>query len=286
MVAIKLTVVLAFVVLGAFYVQSANWRPFIPPNTGEFGSFGLSGILRGASIVFFAYIGFDAVSNCAQEARRPQRDMPLGILGSLVASTILYVLVAGVLTGLVPYAELNVADPVAKGVRVIGLPWFSVFIELGALIGLTTVILVLLYGQSRIFAAMAKDGLLPPVFARVHPTLRTPYISQILIGLVVAATAAVAPIDVLSELVGVGTLFAFILVCIAVIYLRQADPHVPRPFRVPQVPWLPLLGILACLGLMAGLAPMTWLRLLAWLVIGQVVYFTYGRFHSRLTSRK
>ena len=185
-----------------------------------------------------------------------------------------------------PYAELNVPDPVAKGVRVIGLPWFSVFIELGALIGLTTVILVLLYGQSRIFAAMANDGLLPPVFARVHPTLRTPYISQILIGLVVAATAAVAPIDVLSELVGVGTLFAFILVCIAVIYLRQADPHVPRPFRVPHVPLLPLLGIMACLGLMAGLAPMTWLRLLAWLVIGQVVYFTYGRFHSRLSSRK
>ena len=172
MVAVKLTVVLAFVVLGAFYVRSANWHPFIPPNTGDFGSFGLSGILRGASIVFFAYIGFDAVSNCAQEARRPQRDMPIGILGSLAASTVLYIAVAAVLTGLVPYAELNVPDPVAKGVRVIGPEWFSLFIELGALIGLTTVILVLLYGQSRIFAAMANDGLLPPVFARVHPTLQ------------------------------------------------------------------------------------------------------------------
>ena len=284
MVSIKLTVVLAFVALGAFYVQSANWHPFVPPNTGTFGSFGLSGILRGASIVFFAYIGFDAVSNCAQEARRPQRDMPLGILGSLVASTILYVLVAGVLTGLVPYPELNVPDPVAKGVRVIGLEWFSMFIELGALIGLTTVILVLLYGQSRIFAAMSNDGLLPPVFARVHPKLRTPYISQIVIGVVVASVAAVAPIDVLSELVGVGTLFAFILVCVAVIYLRTSDPSVRRPFRVPQVPWLPLLGILSCLGLMAGLTSMTWLRLVGWLAIGQVVYFTYGRFHSRLTS--
>jgi APA family basic amino acid/polyamine antiporter len=252
MVSIKLTVVLAFVVLGAFYVQSANWRPFIPPNTGAFGSFGLSGILRGASIVFFAYIGFDAVSNCAQEARRPQRDMPIGILGSLGASTVLYIAVAGVLTGLVPYPELNVPDPVAKGVRAIGLEWFSAFIELGALIGLTTVILVLLYGQSRIFAAMANDGLLPPVFARVHPTLRTPYISQLVIGLIVSIVAAVAPIDVLSELVGVGTLFAFILVCVSVIYLRTSDPKVPRPFCVPNVPWVPLLGIVACLSLMGG----------------------------------
>ena len=174
MVTVKLTVVLAFVVLGAFYVRSANWHPFIPANTGAFGSFGLSGILRGASIVFFAYIGFDAVSNCAQEARRPQRDMPIGILGSLATSTVLYIAVAAVLTGLVPYPELNVPDPVVQGVRVIGLEWFSLFIELGALIGLTTVILVLLYGQSRIFAAMAKDGLLPPLFARVHPRLTTP----------------------------------------------------------------------------------------------------------------
>jgi APA family basic amino acid/polyamine antiporter len=234
--------------------------------------------------VFFAYIGFDAVSNCAQEARRPQRDMPIGILGSLAASTVLYIAVAAVLTGLVPYAELNVPDPVAKGVRVIGHEWFSLFIELGALIGLTTVILVLLYGQSRIFAAMANDGLLPPLFARVHPTFRTPYISQLVIGGLVAVVAAVAPIDVLSQLVGVGTLFAFIMVCAAVIYLRSAEPKVPRPFRVPHVPWVPLLGILACLGLMSGLAPLTWLRLVTWLAIGLVVYFAYGRIHSRLTG--
>ena len=284
MVAVKLTVVLAFIVLGAFYVRSANWHPFVPANTGAFGSFGLSGILRGASIVFFAYIGFDAVSNCAQEARRPQRDMPIGILGSLATSTVLYIAVAAVLTGLVPYPQLNVPDPVVQGVRVIGHEWFSLFIELGALIGLTTVILVLLYGQSRIFAAMAKDGLLPPLFARVHPRLRTPYISQLVIGSLVAVVAAVAPIDVLSQLVGVGTLFAFILVCAAVIYLRSAEPRVPRPFRVPHVPWVPLLGILACLGLMSGLAPLTWLRLVSWLVIGLVVYFAYGRFHSRLTG--
>ena len=286
MVAVKLTVVLAFIGLGAFYVQTANWQPFIPQNTGSFGSFGVSGVLRGASIVFFAYIGFDAVSNCAQEARRPQRDMPIGILGSLGVSTVLYVAVAGVLTGLVPYPQLNVPDPVALGVRVIGHEWFSLFIELGALIGLTTVILVLLYGQSRIFATMANDGLLPPVVGRLHPRLRTPWISQIAIGIVVAVVAAVAPIDVLGELVGVGTLFAFILVCTAVIYLRAIDPQVHRPFRVPNVPWVPLLGILSCLGLMSGLAPATWLRLLGWLLVGLVVYFTYSRHHSRLGAGK
>jgi APA family basic amino acid/polyamine antiporter len=285
MVAIKVSVVVAFVVLGAAFVDTANWRPFIPPNTGEFGSFGLSGVLRGASIVFFAYIGFDAVSNCAQEARRPQRDMPIGILGSLAVSTLLYVAVAAVLTGLVPYGELNVPDPVAKGARAIGLGWFSVVIDLGALIGLTTVILVLLYGQGRVFSSMARDGLLPPVCARIHPRFNTPYVSQITIGVIVAAASAVAPIDTLSELVGVGTLFAFIMVCGAVIYLRSAEPHVPRPFRVPNVPWLPLGGILACLALMIGLTPLTWARLLIWLVLGLVFYFAYGRFHSRLIGK-
>ena len=172
MVALKLTVVVAFIGLGAFHVQSANWQPFIPENTGTFGSFGVSGIMRGASIVFFTYIGFDAVSNCAQEARRPQRDMPIGILGSLAIATVLYISVAAVLTGLVPYPQLNVPDPVAKGVRVIGYEWFSLFIELGALVGITTCILVLLYGQSRILATMANDGLMPPVVGRLHPRLR------------------------------------------------------------------------------------------------------------------
>ena len=285
MVAIKVSVVLAFVVIGATYVDTANWRPFIPANTGEFGSFGPSGILRGASIVFFAYIGFDAVSNCAQEARRPQRDMPIGILGSLAVSTLLYIAVSAVLTGLVPYRELNVADPVAKGVRAIGLHWFAVVIDVGALIGLTTVILVLLYGQGRIFATMSNDGLLPAAGARMHPRFNTPYVSQITIGLIVAAAAATVPIDTLAELVGVGTLFAFILVCGAVIYLRSAEPHVPRPFRVPSVPWLPLAGIVCCLVLMVGLTPLTWLRLAAWLVLGLVVYFAYGRFHSRLIGQ-
>jgi APA family basic amino acid/polyamine antiporter len=285
MVAVKLSVVAAFVLLGAGFVNTANWQPYIPPNTGEFGSFGLSGVLRGASIVFFAYIGFDAVSNCAQEARRPQRDMPIGILGSLGASTFLYVAVAAVLTGLVPYSELNVPDPIAKGVRAIGLGWLSVVIDFGALVGLTTVILVLLYGQGRVFSSMARDGLLPPACARIHPRFGTPYVSQITIGVIVATVSAVAPIDTLSELVGVGTLFAFIMVCGAVIYLRSAEPHVPRPFRVPNVPWLPLGGILACFVLMVGLTPLTWVRLALWLILGLVFYFAYGRFHSRLNGK-
>jgi APA family basic amino acid/polyamine antiporter len=285
MVTIKVSIVVAFVLLGAGFVDTANWHPFIPPNAGEFGSFGLSGILRGASIVFFAYIGFDAVSNCAQEARRPQRDMPIGILGSLAVSTLLYIAVAAVLTGLIPYGQLNVPDPIAKGVRAIGLGWFSAVIDLGALIGLTTVILVLLYGQGRVFSAMARDGLLPPACARIHPRFNTPYVSQVTIGVIVAAVSAVAPIDVLSELVGVGTLFAFIMVCGAVIYLRSAEPLVPRPFRVPKVPWLPLAGIVACLALMVGLTPLTWARLVIWLLIGLVLYLSYGRVHSQLARR-
>ena len=284
MVVVKLIVVVAFVLVGAAYVSTTNWHPYIPPNTGEFGHYGLSGVLRGASVVFFAYIGFDAVSNCAQEARQPQRDMPIGILGSLAISTLLYIAVAAVLTGLVPYPKLNVADPVVEGARTIGMPWLSLLIEVGALVGLTTVILVLLYGQSRIFATMANDGLLPPVFARIHPRHGTPWISQLVIGAGVAIVAATTPIDALSRLVGAGTLFAFILVCIAVIYLRRAEPGTPRPFRVPWVPWLPMLGILFCLGLLAGLGVYTWVRLGIWIAVGLVIYFLYGRFQSRLRT--
>ncbi|TAL97733.1 MAG: amino acid permease [Paraburkholderia sp.] len=282
MVAVKLTVVVAFIALGVFFIKPANWHPFIPANTGEFGNFGMSGILRGSAVVFFAFIGFDAVSTAAQEARRPQRDMPIGILGSLIICTVLYILVAGVLTGLVPYGELNVPDPIAKGVDAIGLTWFSILIKIGALTGLTTVILVLLYGQSRIFFTMSKDGLLPPLFARVHPRLQTPHLSQILIGTVVAIVAALTPISVLGEMVSIGTLFAFILVCGAVIYLRRSDSDASRPFRVPAVPVVPVLGILFCLLLMAGLPLVTWMRLVVWLVIGMTIYLSYGRHHSTL----
>ena len=282
MVAIKLIVVVAFIALGVFFIKPANWHPFIPANTGEFGNFGMSGILRGSAVVFFAFIGFDAVSTAAQEARKPQRDMPIGILGSLVICTVLYILVAGVLTGLVPYAELNVPDPIAKGVDAIGLTWFSVLIKIGALTGLTTVILVLLYGQSRIFFTMSQDGLLPPLFAQVHPRLQTPHRSQIMIGTIVAIVAALTPISVLGEMVSIGTLFAFILVCGAVIYLRRSDSDASRPFRAPGVPIVPVLGILFCLLLMAGLPLVTWIRLVVWLIIGLVIYFSYGRNHSRL----
>ena len=284
MVAVKLTVVVAFILLGAQYVNPAHWHPFIPDNNGEFGHFGLSGILRGSSVVFFAFIGFDAVSTAAQEAKTPQRDMPIGILGSLIISTLLYIMVAAVLTGLVPYTDLNVADPIAKGVDVIGLSWFSFLIKLGALTGLTTVILVSLFGQSRILYMMAHDGLLPGLFSHIHPKLQTPYRSQIMIGVVVAITAALVPIEVLGELVSIGTLFAFVLVCSAVIYLRRSDPATKRPFRVPAVPWIPVLGILFCLLLMAGLPLVTWLRLAIWLVIGMVIYMSFGRSHSILRN--
>jgi APA family basic amino acid/polyamine antiporter len=282
MVAIKLTVVVAFIAIGVFFVHPENWHPFVPANTGEFGSFGMSGILRGSAVVFFAFIGFDAVSTAAQEAKKPQRDMPIGILGSLVICTILYILVAGVLTGLVPYAQLNVPDPIAKGVDAIGVTWFSVLIKIGALTGLTTVILVLLYGQSRIFFTMSQDGLLPRLFARVHPRLQTPHLSQIMIGSIVAIVAAFTPINVLGEMVSIGTLFAFILVCGAVIYLRRSDSDASRPFRVPGVPIVPILGILFCLLLMVGLPLITWIRLFVWLVIGMVIYMSYGRTHSKL----
>ncbi len=286
MVAIKLAVVVAFIAVGAFFVSAANWHPFVPANTGEFGHFGYSGILRGSAVVFFAFIGFDAVSCAAQEARDPQRDMPIGILGSLVVCTVLYIAVAAVLTGLVPYADLNVADPIAKGVDVIGATWFAILVKIGALTGLTTVILVLLYGQSRIFFTMSEDGLMPGLFAHVHPTLNTPYRSQIMIGVIVAIVAALVPIGILGEMVSIGTLFAFVLVCGSVIYLRRSDARVKRPFKVPGVPVVPILGILFCLLLMSGLPVFTWLRLLIWMAIGLAIYFLYGRHHSTLRNSK
>lgn len=283
MVALKLSVILAFIGFGVFYVSAANWRPFVPPNGGTFGVFGWSGVLHGATVVFITYIGFDSVSNCAQEARNPQRDMPVGIIGALAISTVLYILVAGVLVGVVPYRELDVAAPVGLAVERMGIGWLALLIQLGALIGITTAILVLLYGQSRIFAAMAKDGLMPPLFGTIHPKLRTPWMSQILIGAVVATFAAATPIETLSELVGVGTLFSFVMVCAALIRLRSLEPEVHRPFRVPGAPWVPLLGILSCLGLMVGLSPVTWVRFIVWMGIGLAVYFAYGR--SRATAR-
>jgi len=279
MVAFKLFVVAIVIVVGAMYVHRSYWTPFIPQNTGTFGEYGWSGILRGSSVVFFAYIGFDAVSTAAQEARRPQQDMPVGILGSLIICTVLYVLMALVMTGMVPYQKLGVADPVAVAMDQTGITWLSILVKCAALAGLTTVIFVLLFGQARILFAMARDRLLPTFFSTVHPRFRTPFASQALIGLVVAAIAACFPIGLLGEMVSIGTLFAFVLVCAAVMHLRRSEPAAARPFRTPGMPWLPVLGIGFSLLLMLGLPLATWTRLVVWLAIGLVIYFGYGHRH-------
>jgi len=281
MVGFKLAVVLVVIVAGALHVVPANWTPFLPDNTGEFGHFGWSGVLRGAAVVFFAYIGFDAVSTAAQEAHEPQRTVPLGLLASLAVCTILYIGVSAVLTGVVPFARLDRPDPISAVIDAIGLPWLAIVVKFAALAGLTTVILVLLFGQARILFAMANDGLLPGFFARISPRFRTPASSQALVGLVVAALAGLLPIDILGEMVSIGTLAAFALVCMAVMYLRHRHPETPRPFRVPGSPVIPALGVLACVGLMAGLPWETWARLFVWLGVGMVIYFGYGQRHAR-----
>jgi basic amino acid/polyamine antiporter, APA family len=286
-VILKVVVVLLFILFGLQYVNPDNWKPFIPPNTGHFGEFGWSGVFRGAGLIFFAYIGFDAVSTAAQEAKNPQRDMPIGILGSLVVCSILYVLVALTLTGLVHYSELNVAHPVAYAVeKVSQLSWLRPFITLGAVLGLGSVVLVMLLGQSRVFYAMSRDGLIGPWAGKVHPKYRTPYLSTIYVGIIVACITGTFPIQILGELVNIGTLLAFVLVCIGVWILRRKRPELDRPFRTPLVPLVPILGVLACLGLMATLPADTWLRLLVWLLIGLVIYFTYGRKHSVLQRER
>ena len=280
-VAVKLTVILLFVAVGASFVEPDNLTPLVPANTGEFGTYGWSGVMRGAGVIFFAYIGFDAVSTAAQEARNPQRDLPIGILVSLAVCTLLYILVALVLVGVVPYPRLAVPDPIAVGVDAMGIGWLSQVVKLGALAGLSSVILVTLLGQSRIFFAMSRDGLLPSAFARVHQRFRTPWLNTAIVGGAVAVAAGVFPLDVLAELVSIGTLLAFVMVCAGVLVLRHTAPDVPRPFRVPFSPWVPSLGILFCLYLMAGLPMSTWLRLLAWLALGLAIYFAYGRRNAR-----
>ncbi|HLG04936.1 MAG TPA: amino acid permease [Gemmatimonadales bacterium] len=282
-VLIKLAVILMLIIFGLQYVNPDNWKPFIPPNAGEWGTYGWSGVLRGAGLIFFAYIGFDAVSTAAQEAKNPQRDMPIGILGSLAICTVLYVLVSFTLTGMLPYTQLNVAAPVAAAVSSIPqLHWLRIFIDIGAVMGLGSVILVMLLGQSRVFYAMSRDGLLGRWAGQVHPKFRTPYLSTIYVGIAVAVITGLFPIQILGELVNIGTLLAFVLVCAGVLVLRRTRPDLDRPFKVPLVPLVPILGILTCVGLMATLPGDTWLRLLVWLVIGFAIYFGYGRHHSIL----
>ena len=281
---VKLTVIVLFIGVGIFFINFANWSPFLPANTGQFGEFGWSGVLRGAGVIFFAFIGFDVVSTAAQEARNPQRDMPIGILGSLAVCTIIFILMTGVLTGIMKYTELAVPDPIAVAVNAAGpgIAWLRPFIKIGAIAGLTSVVLVLLMAQPRVFFSMARDGLLPQKFARVHPRFKTPYIPTILTGCIAAIVSGLFPINILGELVSIGTLLAFAIVCIGVLVLRYRNPDIPRVFRTPWVPFVPVAGALVTLLQMVFLPFDTWIRLLVWMAIGFAIYFFYSRKHSQL----
>jgi APA family basic amino acid/polyamine antiporter len=286
-VVMKVTVVLLFIAFAARFVRPENWQPFVPPNEGTFGRYGVSGILQGATMVFFAYIGFDAVSTAAQEARNPQRDLPIGILVSLAVCTVLYIAVSLILTGVVPYQKLNVPHPMAVGVEATGQLWLATAVEIGAIAGLSSVMLVMLLGQPRIFFAMAHDGLFPQVAAKVHPRFGTPYITTIITGLVCAVCGGVLPIDILAELTSIGTLFAFVLVSIGVMILRIKRPEIPRSFKVPGGPYVvPLLGAITSGLLMYTATTATIIRLFGWMALGLAIYFAYGRKHSRLRAER
>jgi len=291
-VAIKVSVLTAFILVGGFIILTnwstfaPNWDPFIPENTGTDGEFGWSGIIRAASIVFFAYIGFEAVSTAAQEAKNPSKDMPFGIIGSLIACTVIYILVSIVLTLIVDYRQLNVPDPVAVAVDAFGpqWAWFAATIKVGAIIGLTSVILVLMYGQTRIFYTMARDGLLPKVFSRVHPKFRTPWINTLVVGLAVAIAGGFFDINFLGDATSVGTLAAFAIVCLTVIWLRRTHPEIPRGYRVPLYPVVPALGIASCVWLISSV-PWHVLVFFFWYVLGAIVlYFVYGMHNSELAK--
>ena len=281
---IKITIVLLVIGFGFFFVNTANWHPFMPENTGTFGHFGFSGMVRGAAVVFFAYIGFDAVSTAAQEAKNPQRDLPVGILSSLAICTLLYILMALVMTGLTPFKNLDVPHPVFVAIDAAGpaLKWLTYFINVGAIAGLSSVVLVMLMGQPRIFYAMSRDGLLPAVFGKVHPKFQTPYVATIITGIVAMGIGGFFPIDVLGELVSIGTLLAFVIVCGGVLVLRYRSPELVRPFKTPLVPFVPIMGIGVCGFMMVFLPGATWLRLAVWMAIGLAIYFFYGRHHSVL----
>jgi APA family basic amino acid/polyamine antiporter len=286
-VVVKLGIVGVFLVLGGYFLirhpelARMNWHPYLPPSDGH-GNFGWHGIATGAASIFFAYIGFDAVSTAAQEAKNPQKDMPLGILGSLVICTILYILVSTVLTGLVNYKSLNVADPVALGIDATGVPWGSLLVKVGAVFGLATVMLVMLLGQSRVFFSMSRDGLLPKWASSIHPRFRTPWISTIAVGAVVAILPAFLSVGRLAELVNIGTLLAFTIVCAGVWVLRVRHPDLHRPFKTPFVPLVPILGILSAVYLMSNLPLITWEVMIGWLLVGLVIYFGYSIKHSKV----
>jgi APA family basic amino acid/polyamine antiporter len=284
-VAIKVSIVVAVILFGAFYINPANWHPFIPPNSGHYGAFGWSGVMQAAAIIFFAYIGFDGVSTVAQEAKNPARGMPIGILGSLGICTVLYVLMSGVLTGLIPYARLNDAAPVAAALEAHPqLLWLTRWVELGALLGLTSVIITLIIPQARIWLTMSRDGLLPPVLGSIHPRFHTPHVSTVITGIAAATFGGLLPIGLLGELVSIGVLVAFIVVCCGVLILRYTRPDLRRPFRVPAVWFTAPMGILFCGAMAYSLPNETWWRLGIWSVIGFAIYFLYGYRRSRLRT--
>ena len=287
---VKVAVVLLFIVFAAHAINPANWHPFIPPQAMKDGApvageYGWSGVFTGAAIVFFAYIGFDAVSTAAQEAKNPQKDMPIGIIGSLLICTVLYILVSGIATGVMSYTELNVPDPIAVVADRAGLGWMSTLIKLGAIAGLSSVILVMLLGQSRVFYSMSRDGLLPPFVNRVHPRFQTPYLTSIFTGVVVAFFAAILPIRDAASLVSIGTLLAFVIVSAGILVLRVREPNLPRVFKTPWVWFVAPAGAASALYLMLALPPVTWRRLLIWFVIGMVVYFGYSNRNSNLARK-
>lgn len=285
-VVIKVGVILLFIGFGLSYIDLGNWSPYVPQNTGEFGNFGWSGILRGAGVVFYAYLGFDALSTAAQEAKNPQKDMPKGILISLLVCAVLYIAVTAVLTGIVNYKELDVAAPIALAIdrTGAGLAWLSPFVKLGAIAGLSSVILVMMLGQSRIYYAISKDGLLPRFFSKVHPKHGVPHNATIFACIVTGLFAGLFPLNVLSELVSIGTLMAFTVVCISIVVLRKTQPQLKRPFKTPFVPFIPLLGAAICLMQMIALPISTWVRLIVWSIIGFIIYFSYGIKHSKLNK--
>ena len=289
-VLVKVAVVLLFIIFAAHAINPANWQPFIPEQTVKdgvpvAGEFGVSGVFTGAAIVFFAYIGFDAVSTAAQEAKNPQKDMPIGIIGSLLICTVLYILVSGIATGVMSYKELNVPDPIAVVADRAGLGWMSTLIKLGAIAGLSSVILVMLLGQSRVFYSMARDGLLPPFVNKVHPKFQTPYLTSIVTGAVVAFFAAILPIRDAASLVSIGTLLAFVIVSIGILVLRVREPNLPRVFKTPWVWFVAPAGAISAAYLMKSLPPVTWERLGIWFALGMVIYFAYGVRKSKLASK-
>ncbi|NLR64904.1 amino acid permease [Chitinophaga varians] len=282
-VSLKVGVVLVFIALGWKYIQPSNLVPYIPKNTGELGHFGWSGILRGAGVVFFVFLGFDIVSTAAQETKNPKRNMPIGILGSLAICTVLFILFSHVMTGLAPYTEFkNSGAPVAIAISHTPFKWLGQLVVLAIIIGYTSVIMVDLWGQSRVFYAMSKDGLLPKIFSDIHPRFRTPWKSNILFCAFISLFAALVPIKVVGEMTSIGTLLAFVIVCAGVWILRYTMPDAPRPFKTPWVPFVPIMGILTCVGMMIFLPLDTWLRLIIWMAIGMVIYYFYGRKHSKV----